>query len=230
MNTKTIWIIAAVAAVVTLAIAGSAILFMSSESDLMGLLGGGRTYDAQDLVRAQADFVLRPADFEVDYFVESDGEKRRGNRLVILEMGEVEGKEFVLETGRVDGWYINLRKNDRTDIAPSTYTNTIDIFETREGARLAFSPEKFKAYNNADREFEFLDKSCNYGNDCILYTSERHDPATGLTVIRYDVAFLYGNALVWISVTGLDIDISEDHIHEAAQIVLEKMDSFAESN
>ncbi len=144
-------------------------------------------------------------------------------------MKEVEGKNYVLDTGRVDGWYVNLRKSDRTDIAPSTYTNTIDIFETKAGARLALSPEYFQAYTDDEREFEFLDENCNYGDECILYTSERFDAATGLTVIRYDVAFVYGNVLLWISATGLDVDISEEDIHEAAQIVVDKLEEFESS-
>ncbi|MEK6256275.1 MAG: hypothetical protein N2C13_03025, partial [Chloroflexota bacterium] len=87
-------------------------------------------------------------------------------------------------------------------------------------------PEYFHAYTDEEREFEFLDQNCKHGDECILYTSERFDPATGLTTVRYDVAFVYGNVLVWISATGLDVDINENHIHEAAQIVLDKLKGF----
>lgn len=229
MNTKIVWIMAGVAALATIVVGVTAVLFLATRDGGIGFLGGGQTFDADKFMRVQDDFVLRPDDFEIGYFVKSDGESRRGNRQMILEMGEVEGKSYIVETGRVDGWYINLRKSDSTDIAPSTYTNTIDIFETRTGARLAISPEIFKAFNDDSREYEFLDKNCNYGDECILYTSERFDPATGLTIIRYDVAFVYGNVLVWISATGLDVDISEDQIHDAAQIIIDKLEGFESS-
>ena len=225
MNSKIVWLMAGLAGLGAVVVGGAALIFVALDSNI-GLFGGTQTLDAEEFAKVQNDYVLRPDDLEVNYFIESGGEKRRGNRLIILEMKEVEGKNYVLDTGRVDGWYVNLRKSDRTDIAPSTYTNTIDIFETKEGARLALSPEYFKAYSDDEREFEFLDENCNYGDECILYTAERFDAATGLTVIRYDVAFVYGNVLVWISATGLDVDISEEDIHEATQIVVDKLEGF----
>lgn len=228
MNSKYVWLIAGLAGLGAVMVVAVALFFVASGSEI-AFWRGTQTIDSEEFSKVLNDYVLRPDDLEVNYFIELGGEKRRGNRSIILEMKEVPGKRYVLETGRVDGWYINLRKSDRTDIAPSTYTNTIDIFETKAGARLALSPEYFKAYYDDEREFEFLDENCNYGDECILYTSERFDAATGLTVIRYDVAFVYGNVLVWISVTGLDVDISEEDIHEAAQIIVAKLDGF-ESN
>ena len=225
MNSKIVWLLAGLAGLAAVLVGAAALLFVVTDSNI-GIFGGTQTLDAEEFAKVQNDYVLRPDDLEVNYFIESGGEKRRSNRLIILEMKEVEGKNYVLDTGRVDGWYVNLRKSDRTDIAPSTYTNTIDIFETKAGARLALSPEYFKAYTDDEREFEFLDENCNYGNECILYTAERFDAATGLTVIRYDVAFVYGNVLVWISATGLDVDISEEDIHEATQIVVDKLEGF----
>lgn len=228
MNSKIVWLLAGLAGLAAVLVGAAALLFVATDSNI-GIFGGTQTLDAEEFAKVQNDYLLRPDDLEVNYFIESGGEKRRGNRLIILEMKEVEGKNYVLDTGRVDGWYVNLRKSDRTDIAPSTYTNTIDIFETKEGARLALSPEYFKAYSDDEREFEFLDENCNYGDECILYTAERFDAATGLTVIRYDVAFVYGNVLVWISATGLDVDISEKDIHVATQIVVDKLEGFESS-
>ena len=225
MNSKYVWLIAGFSGLGAVIVAAVVLFFLASSSEI-AIFGGTPTLDAEEFAKVQNDYVLRPDDFDVNYFIESGGEKRRGNRLVILEMKEAPGKNYVLNTGRVDGWYINLRKSDRTDIAPSTYTNTLDIFETNAGAQLALSSEYFKAYHDDEREYEFLDENCNYGDECILYTSERFDAATGLTVIRYDIAFAYGNVLVWISVTGLDVDISEEDIHEAAQIVVDKLEGF----
>ena len=40
---------------------------------------------------------------------------------------------------------------------------------------------------------------------------------------------MYGNVLVWIAATGLDVDISEEDIHEATQIVVDKLEGFERS-
>ena len=229
MNSKILWIIGGLAGLAAVVVGGAVLVFLATGSEIE-IFGGTPTLDAEEFAKVQNDYVLRPDDLAVDYFIDSGGEKRRGNRLVILEMKEVEGKNYIVDTGRVDGWYINLRKIDRTDIAPSTYTNTIDIFETKDGARLALSPEYFQAYNDDEREFDFVDDNCSYGDECILYTSERFDAATGLTIVRYDIAFTFGNVLVWISATGLDVDISEEDIQEAAQLIVDKLEGFESSS
>lgn len=225
MNSKVVWLIVGLASVAAVAVGGVAIFLLTTE-DGIGIFGGGSTLSTEKLSRAVNEFVLRPDDLSVDYYVKSNGERIWGNRAVILEMGELNGKSYIVETGRVDGWYINLRRSDRTDIGPATYTNTVEIFETNDGARLALSPEYFKAYTSDTYDFEILDKNCNVGDSCILYTSERFDPVTRLTTMRYDIGFVYRNVLVWISVTGLDVELREADVLEAAQIILDKLEGF----
>ena len=229
MNSKVVWLIAGLATVAAVAIGAVAILLYTT-GDGIGILGGGSTLSTEKLSRAINEYVLRPGDLSEDYYVKSNGEKIWGNRAVILERGELDGKAYIVDTGRSDGWYINLRRSDNTVIGPATYTNTVEIFETNDGARLALSPEYFKAYTDDKYEFEILDKNCNIGNECVTYTAEKFDPVTRLTTVRYDIGFVYKNVLVWISVTGLDVEIREADVLEAAQIILEKLEGFAESS
>lgn len=229
MNSKVVWLIAGLATVAAVSL-GAVAIYLFTTGDGFGILGGGPTLASEKLSRALNEYVLRPGDLSVDYYVKSNGERIWGNRAVILEMGELDGKSYIVETGRLDGWYINLRRSDSTDIGPATYTNTVEIFETSDGARLALSPEYFKAYTDDTYDFEILDKNCNVGDRCVLYTAEKFDPVTRLTTVRYDIGFVYRNVLVWISVTGLDVEIREADVLEAAQIILDKLEGFAESS
>lgn len=225
MNSKVVWLIAGLATIAAIAIGAVAILLWTT-GDGLGILGGGTVLSTEKLSRAVNEYVLRPGDFSVNYYVKPNGEKILGNRAVILEMGQLDGKAYIVETGRVDGWYINLRRSNNTDIGPATYTNSIEIFETIDGARLALSPQYFKAYTDDNYDFEILDKNCNVGDRCITYTSEKFDPVTRLTTVRYDIGFVYRNVLVWISVTGLDVEVREADVLEAAQIILDKLAGF----
>ncbi|MDH3944526.1 MAG: hypothetical protein OEV06_10580 [Anaerolineae bacterium] len=222
MNSKTLLIIFGVIAIVVVAAGAWGYSMYSGATNFLGL----NTVDEEAFTRVQDDYVLRPEDIESSYYVDSGGEKRWANRSVILEMGEVPGKSYVAATGRVDGWYINLRRSDRTDITPATITNTVEVFEKSSGARLALSEEYFKAYHDEDEAFEFIDRSCNFGSECILYTSEEFHPGSGLTTMRYDIAFVYKNVLVWISATGLDIELNQDDVIELAEIILDKLETF----
>ena len=225
MNSKLLWVIVGLALLGTVAVASGALVYFATGNGI-GILGGETILSTEKLSRAVNEYVLRPGDFSNDYYVKSNGEKIMGNRGVILELGELAGKSYIMETGRVDGWYINLRRSNNTDIGPATYTNTVEIFETSDGARLALSPEYFKAYTDDRYDFEILDKNCNIGDECILYTSERFDPATRLTTVRFDIGYTYKNVLVWISATGLDVEIRASDVLDAAQIIQDKLEGF----
>jgi hypothetical protein len=222
MNSKSLLIILSVVALVAVIVVGWGYLTYSGVANILGL----NTLDEQAFSRVQDDYVLRPLDLDDSYYIDRNGERPLSNRSIILAMGELAGKSYITATDRVDGWYINLRRSDRTVIGPATITNTVEVFDTADGARLAISPEYFKAYQDNEEDFQFLDRSCGLGSECILYTSEEFDPVTRLTTVRYDIAFVYKNVLVWVSVTGLDVEVTQDDAVEAAGIVLEKLETF----
>lgn len=222
MNSKSLLIILSVVALVAVIVVGWGFLAYSGAANILGL----NTLDEAAFSRVQDDYVLRPADLESSYFIGTNGERPISNRSIVLAMGELAGKSYITATDRVDGWFINLRRADRTVIGPATITNTVEVFDSAKGARLAISPEYFKAYQDKEEDFQFLDRSCGLGSECILYTSEEFDPVTRLTTVRYDIAFVYKNVLVWVSVTGLDVEVTQDDAVEAASIVLDKLETF----
>ncbi|HEY62808.1 MAG TPA: hypothetical protein G4N95_09190 [Anaerolineae bacterium] len=176
----------------------------------------------EDVQIAMNDLVLRPDDLPDEYRIPPSGESRYANLAVINERGELQGKKYIVATGRVDGWRINLVRSNKEDIAPSYFESTIEVFETSEGAALAISPDWYKAYLT-EGEPPTLEDGCNIGNACLLYHSSKHDPATNLTTVRYEVAFTYRNLLVWVMGRGLDVDVTPDYVLNAAQTVYDKI-------
>ena len=119
-----------------------------------------------------------------------------------------------------------MLKNHELDIAPSKFKSSIDLFQTAEGAQLAFSPEWFWVYQDENAPDEWLDTSCNIGTDCILFKYEEYSPVSGLTTLRYDVAFLYQNVIVWVSGSGMDMEITQADVLNAAQVVFDKLANY----
>lgn len=170
-----------------------------------------------------SEFVLRPDDLPDDYRIPSGGESRWSNKGLINELGEVEAKEYIVATGRVDGWRLELERANKEDIAPSRFESTAELFESNEGARLALTPEWFKAYQEDYPESTWIEDGCDIGDECIFYFHEKYDAATELTTLTYEVAFVHQNVLIWILGRGLEIDMSQDYVLDAAQSLYDRI-------
>jgi len=183
----------------------------------------GDIFDPATFSQALGNYILRPEDLPHKYRIPAGGEARVSNLGVIQQIGEVEGKRYILATGRVDGWSIELERKNKEDIAPITFQSTIEVFESHEGALTALSPEWFKAYKNEKKKPEWVEGGCDLGDQCLFYYYKTLDPATNLTKLEYDVAFVYKNVLVWVMGRGLDIDVNPDYVLNAARILFDKL-------
>lgn len=169
-------------------------------------------------------FVLRPEDLPHDYRIPPGGEQRLSNKGVLQTRGELAGKRYLIETGRLEGWMLKLERRNKEDVAPYVFESQVEVFEDPDGAQTAFSPTWFSAYNDEKYEYKFVPEGCSLGDECIFYYAESLDPATELTTLRYYVAFRYQNALVWVMGRGLDIDIRADYVLDAAEAVFKKLE------
>ncbi len=185
----------------------------------------GSDLKPEDLQTAMSDLVLRPDDLPNDYLIPSGGEGRYANLAMINERGELLGKKYIVASKRVDGWQIKMTRANKEDIAPSYLESTIEIFEDSEGAKKAISKDWYKIYQT-DEELPTFD-DCNIGDECIMYHSSKHNAASNLTTLRYEVAFRYRNVMVWVMGRGLDVDVSPDYVLDAAKKVYDKLELFA---
>jgi len=171
-------------------------------------------------------FVLRDDDLPDDYRLPPGGESSQTTLVLINEIGELQAKKYVLATGRVNGWKIQLERERKDAFAPSYFESSIQLFETNDGARLALSPEWYPAFQ--DGEPNWVDGGCDLGDECLFYHSTKTDPATQLTTLRYDVAFVYRNVLVWVMGRGLDVDVTPEYILDAAEAIFDKFETYAQ--
>ncbi len=176
-------------------------------------------------------FVIRPEDLPHDYKILPGGEVPYGNSVIMYDMGEVRAKRYIVNTGRVAGWNLELQRERKADIVPYTMFSKVELFDTVEGAETAFSEEWLPVYleeaDDEGRPVHWIDNGCDFGDECIMYYYEKFDPATELTQLQYEVVFLYDNLLATVMGRGLDIDMNPDYILNAAEIMYGKIDAAA---
>ena len=165
---------------------------------------------------------LRDSDFAVSY--KHSKNSRLSNDELLGLMTIEAGKTYLIQTGRVDGWDTYIEKLDNKDIGPSFYQTRVEIFETVEGAELAFSPEWLWVYTNIKRApDEILDDNCEFGDECLYLSYVDTVPGSTIVNVRWDYVFRYKNIIAWVYVKGSDIETFEQDANDAAQLVYDRI-------
>ncbi len=183
----------------------------------------GPLLDAQAMIDRLGTYVLRPDDLPHSYIMADDGERHLTTLRLINEMGELEAKTYVKNTGRIDGWWSRFKRTNKEDFAPAAFESSVELFETVEGAMTAMTPEYYQIHKDESREYNLIEGGCDIGDHCEIYYSEKEDPTTELVTAQYNVAFTYRNAFVWVMARGLVIDLEADYVLDAARSVLAKL-------
>ena len=173
-------------------------------------------------------YVLRPEDMPDPYKIPADNEQHLTNLRVINTVGEVKGKRYMAATSRLDGWSLGLERVNKEDLIPFKIYSQIEVFETAEGAQIAFGEDWLPVYQEPEDEANtpnWIEDGCDFGDACIMYYYKIFDPATELTTLQYEVTFVNKNTLVQVMGRGLDFDMKPDYIANAAEILLEKIDT-----
>jgi len=201
------------------------IYFVASTSagGLSSVLGGG-AIDTNQFLRKMRDISLQNDDFSIPY--NSITDKHFDNDAIVGRMTLEEGKPYVIATGRVDGWETYLEKTNVRDIGPEVIRSRVEIFETVDGAKTAFSDDYLWVYNDPDKEpDEILDENCKHGDECLLLYYEEITPGSTAMKVEWDIVFRYKNVVAWVIVRGSDIETQEQDAHDAAQIVLYSLEA-----
>lgn len=193
---------------------------------VVGLGGEASPVEERGFIRDMHEIVINPADLEeilgIPYTIQNNS--RLSNEEVIRLMTAQIGKEYILETGRVDGWDLYMEKTNYSDIGPSSYRSKVEIFETNEGAKKALSEDWFWVYTDPEKKpDEYIDKSCKFGSECLFFMNEEVTPGTGVANVQYHIVFRYQNVLVQLFVKGTDLETNEDQALEAAQLILDAL-------
>lgn len=179
--------------------------------------------DSEAMLARLGGYLLRPDDLPHSYSLSEGGELHNTTLRLINDMGELKAKTYVRNTGRIDGWWVQLKRASKADFAPGTFENSIELFESQDGAQTAMTPDYYQLHQDESREYTLVDGGCDLGDRCEFYYSEKEDPATELVTAQYTVAFTYKNAFVWVMARGLTVDLEAGYVLDAARSVLGKL-------
>ena len=111
-------------------------------------------------------------------------------------------------------------------MVPEFFFNRTELFETTQGASLALSEEFFPVYTDEDKvPDEWLDRSCNVGQECILYSYREVKAGAGAATVRIDMAFRYKNVMVWLYVKGQEGEATQEQLFEAGELLINRIDA-----
>lgn len=200
----------------------TALPFVESVADAVDE-GSSDPISETDFVRNMHLITLRNDDFP-DIAYKHISYKRYANEEVIGRMTVEKGKPYILETGRLDGWDTYIEKAYVKDIGPGYYQTRVEIFDSNEGAEIAFSPKYLWVYTNVDRApDEILDDNCDFGDECLYLAFTKVTPGSTSVSVRWDYVFRVGNVIAWVYVNGSDLETFESDALEAAQIVYDRI-------
>lgn len=188
------------------------------------LIQPGQTpVDTEALVLNINELVIKPSDLPGNYSTEYN--THFSNEQLANAVGATEAKLYALDTGRVDGWQVFYNRAGDGQLVPEFYYNRTEVFETAQGASQALSKDHFWVYTEDDKApDEWLDRNCNYGQECILFSYREVKAGAGAATVRTDMAFRYKNLLVWLYVKGQEGEATEQHLFDAAEILINRID------
>jgi len=187
-----------------------------------GAVGGSEPIDTNKFISNMHILTLKNEDFPIDYKHTTNG--RISNDKVIGMMTIEKGKTYIIDTGRVDGWDTYIEKLKPNDIGPSYYQSRVEIFETVDGAKTAFSPQYLWVYTNPNRAPDkILDDHCEFGDECLYLSYVDVTPGSTIVNVRWDYVFRVKNVIAWVYVKGSDVETFEEDAYNAAQTLYNRI-------
>ena len=169
------------------------------------------------------DYLVRKDDLPDSYYHPGGAgwENPTTNSEIIAVRGVEEGKQYIKSTGRIEGYFMCLKRSSISIIAPDELCQWIIIYETAEGASLAQSPEF-----NSDRTNPEAIQLTNFervGDESYAYYYEER-VSGGNSTVDYILEFRVRNVLVVIGGYGTSEDTDIDYIVSIGKLVLENIE------
>ncbi len=176
------------------------------------------------LIPALKDIMLRPADLEIAYTMQND--KEVANDRMVSQITWGDGREYYAKTGRITGWNTYMERT-QNEFGPFSYRTRVEVFETIEGAQLAFSDDWLFIYNDTALKItEILDRACAYGNECVLAFYEANVAGTTDFNVEYHLVFRYHNTVVYVFAKGPEGTTTEATVFEVADLMISRLDMY----
>lgn len=144
------------------------------------------------------------------------------NEEVISTRGVEKGRDYVISTGRVTGWWAARVRGTRAARMPEQLTCGVYLFKTAEGARLAMTKyNSVEAY--PEDGWKYLVVPMDLGDTNIVYARYEIDSG-GDKNTGYEIQFTYRNIMVSVfAYAKKEEDVPHAVLEAVARRILEKL-------
>jgi hypothetical protein len=141
------------------------------------------------------------------------------NEAVLEAWGEEVGSEYILETGRLDGWWVAFRRGTPDLEAPEEIFHNLVMYETADGARLALTDF---GVDVLDERYEKLDRQVEIGGESFCFL--RVEPqAEGEDLVWYRIETAYRNYVSIVHGHGEAAAFDYEYVEAIAHTVVQKL-------
>ena len=147
------------------------------------------------------------------------------NDEVIRARGVEKGRDYVISTGRVTGWWVAFYRTTKAAQLPEELWCGVYMFKTAKGAQLAL--EKYNPVESVElapnEKYEYIDKDLGIGDKDVSYVYYRLKKGGNREII-YSIQFTYKNLMVDINgYSSVESDVKADDLEDLALIMLERI-------
>jgi hypothetical protein len=141
------------------------------------------------------------------------------NSEILSGMGVDLGREYLNETGRVDGWWVNYGRGMRTVLAPEEIFNNVILFQTAQGAQILL--DKYSNCTDAEK-FTKIEENLLIGDKTNVCLRRVRQP-NGENRINLLVEFTYLNVAHTVGGWGWEKEVELAYIVEIAEKLLKDL-------
>jgi hypothetical protein len=170
------------------------------------------------------NFLIKQEELPIEarYFIPNQsGMSLQTNTEIISDRGVEEGREYVINTGRITGWYVDRIRGVRSVLAPDEVYNFVGMYRTSQGAQLALLEYNTLKTNPMDG-WKPVNIEMELGDNNIVYTRKEVNSGGNFDVV-YVIEFTYRNFIVQVVTLGLEKDVTHEFSENVARTILTKL-------
>jgi hypothetical protein len=141
------------------------------------------------------------------------------NEQRIAERGIEKGKDYVVSTGRIFGWWIDYLRGTIAAPLPEEIYCDIGFFETAAGALLAETKYNYPTILSPEANWEIKDLPINIGD----YTVVAEIVDNNINRVWREIIFTYRNVSVLVLGYGMESDVQWEFVQSLAEMELAKL-------
>ncbi len=175
------------------------------------------------------DFLLQKSDLPLDAKYYLPNELWIGplhNEQIVSAWTVEKGREYLAETGRLDGWWIAFDRGSNTVIAPQNMYDNVIMYKTAEGAQIVITK-----FDDRFVEFDYTEiKDPPKIGDLSRAFVWKEMQSSGEYRVAYRISFCYRNYVHEVEGWGWEHEVKPEYVENIARILLARLQAAPLSN